>query len=353
MTLPEKSQFDYSVVSQEQAMQLQMISTRLKVRVERTAEEMLAMGADLQEAKQVCKENGELFEKWCDSSECPVNYRTAARLMSVYCELGNKNDTRVIFNQAFGVISQITQTRDEDIRQALLEHIEQEAESGKQVTQQEITALKKALSSEQERVKSLEDEVFDARSLIKGYMAERDEAKQERDRAIVSRDKAIHELMEKDTLLKQKDAAIRAKIEALQDAETVYQEQLKEMQRRIVEEERNRPKTDAELDQQQRALARLTEEKASIQRQKLALSKEVRDLQGTRDGLVKQQKLWAKIVTDFYASAIRFHQETALIIGAAQALKDIPITAELHGQVQTIIQDAEKAAEVLRDALAI
>ena len=28
----------------------------------RTAEEMLAMGADLQEAKRVCKEDGKLFE---------------------------------------------------------------------------------------------------------------------------------------------------------------------------------------------------------------------------------------------------------------------------------------------------
>lgn len=353
MTLPEKNAFNYSVVSQEQAMQLQIISTRLKVRVERTAEEMLAMGADLQEAKKVYKEDGKLFEDWCGSDECPVSAWTARRLMAIYNELGNKKLPGQLFNHSFQVLAHVTQTRDEDIRQALLEHLEHEADTGKQITKQEITALKKALTAEQERVKSLENEVFDARSLIKGYMAERDEAKTERDRAIESRDKAIHELMEKDSAMKQKDFVISAKIEELQDAEAVYKEQLEEMRRRILAEERNRPKTDAEVEQQQRALAALKDEEASIKRQKLALGKEVRDLKEERDGLVKQQKLWTKIVTDFYASAIRFHQETAMLIGTAQALKDIPITAELHSQVHTVIQDAQKVAEVLRDAVAI
>jgi hypothetical protein len=88
-------------------------------------EEMLAMGADLQEAKQVCKENGKLFEDWCDSGECPVMYKTAQKLMSVQSELGAKKEVNFLFNHGFEVLSKVTQTRDEDIRQALLEHIEQ------------------------------------------------------------------------------------------------------------------------------------------------------------------------------------------------------------------------------------
>lgn len=353
MTLPEKTTFDYSVVTQEQAVQLQIISARIKVRVERTAEEMLAMGADLQEAKQVCKENGKLFEDWCGSGECPVSATTARRLMSVHAQLGNKKNPEGFFEHGFKVLAEITQTRDEDIRQALLEHIEQEAEDGKQVTQQEITALKKALSSEQERVKDLQGEVFDAKSLIKGYMAERDEAKQQRDNAIISRDKAIHELMEKDTLIKQKDSAIRAKMEELQDAEEVFKEQLAEMRQEIVEEERKRPKTDAEIEAKRQKLIDLEEQERDVKRNKFDLQKEVRDLKEQLSELEKQRKVWTKIVNDFYAAGVKFHQEAAMLIGAAQTLSDIPLTEELHSQIETIIKDADKVAEVLRDAVAL
>ena len=81
------------------------------------------MGADLQDAKRVCKEDGKLFEDWCGSEECPVGYKTAQQLMSVNRELGSKKEVNLLFNHSFEVLSRVTQTRDEDIRQALLEHI--------------------------------------------------------------------------------------------------------------------------------------------------------------------------------------------------------------------------------------
>jgi hypothetical protein len=85
---------------------------------------MLAMGADLQEAKRVCKEDGKLFEDWIKSSECPVGKTTAYKLLSVYGELGSKSSGTELFRHGLEVLSHITQTRDEDIRQALLEHID-------------------------------------------------------------------------------------------------------------------------------------------------------------------------------------------------------------------------------------
>jgi len=45
--------------------------------------------------------------------------------MSIHVELGGKNVPRVIFDNGFKVLAAATETRDEDIRQALLEHIEQ------------------------------------------------------------------------------------------------------------------------------------------------------------------------------------------------------------------------------------
>lgn len=81
------------------------------------------MGADLQEAKRVCKEDGKLFEDWCGSDECPVSPSTARRLMSVHAQLGHEKNHAGFLQHGFTVLAEVTQTRDEDIRQALLEHI--------------------------------------------------------------------------------------------------------------------------------------------------------------------------------------------------------------------------------------
>ena len=86
------------------------------------------MGADLRDAKRVCREDGTLFTAWCESAECPVGYSTAKRLMSVQEQLSIKKSPGDYFEVAgIKVLAEITMTRDEDIRQALLEHIESEA----------------------------------------------------------------------------------------------------------------------------------------------------------------------------------------------------------------------------------
>ena len=72
------------------------------------------MGADLQEAKRVCKEDGKLFEDWCGSEECPVGRMTAFKLMAVHSELGGKSTPSVLFEHGFNVLAAVTQTRDED-----------------------------------------------------------------------------------------------------------------------------------------------------------------------------------------------------------------------------------------------
>ena len=61
--------------------------------------------------------------------------------MSVSEKLGDEKSHAALFEQSFRVLAAVTQTRDEDIRTALLEHIERESEDGQQVTQKEITSL--------------------------------------------------------------------------------------------------------------------------------------------------------------------------------------------------------------------
>jgi chaperonin cofactor prefoldin len=83
------------------------------------------------------------------------------------------------------------------------------------------------------------------------------------------------------------------------------------------------------------------------------LEKDIRDKRNELESVSKDSQLWKKVVTDFYASAIKFHQEAVMLLGSSQALRDIPITDELHSQIQTVIGDAEKVAKELRDAIAL
>ncbi len=53
--------------------------------------------------------------------------RTAQKLITVYDAIGSKNEVNFVFNHGFEVLAQVTQTREEDIRAALLEHIEVES----------------------------------------------------------------------------------------------------------------------------------------------------------------------------------------------------------------------------------
>lgn len=68
--------------------------------------------------KRVCKEDGTLFTAWCESSECPVGYKTAQQLISVHAELGGKKEVNLLFKNGLDVLGRVTQTREEDIRQA-------------------------------------------------------------------------------------------------------------------------------------------------------------------------------------------------------------------------------------------
>lgn len=79
------------------------------------------MGADLQEAKRVCKEDGKLFGDWCGS--IGISYKTAQRLMAVNTELGQEKGHTGLLHHGFTVLAEITQTRDEDIEQQAEESI--------------------------------------------------------------------------------------------------------------------------------------------------------------------------------------------------------------------------------------
>ena len=125
------------------------------------------------------------------------------------------------------------------------------------------------------------------------------------------------------------------------------------MREKIAQEERSRPLTDAEVAAKEKRLKALEEDERECNRSLKVLEKDIRDKQEELDKVSKDSQLWRKVVTDFYSSAVKFHQEAVFLMGSAQALRDIPITDELHGQIQTVIHEAEKVAKELRDAIAL
>jgi hypothetical protein len=301
---------------------------------------MLAMGADLREAKRVCKEEGSLFTAWCESAECPVGYQTATRLMSVHAELGGKDITHYISSFAYGVISSVTMTRDEDIRQALIDHLKDSAESGEQITQKEINALKKALNDAQAKSKELEEQTFDARQALEKLKIERDKAKEREKEAREKKDQFAQDLIEADRQRKAIEADYRAKLQAKQqeikDAEEVHREHLAEMRKQIANEERNRPRTDEEEAEHQARLKSLQEEANRAQvalnqatKDKAAMDRELNDLR-------KELALRDKVLNDWGTASIGFREVALRLTGSADGLKNIPLTDELYSQIKMI-----------------
>ncbi|WP_295442600.1 hypothetical protein [uncultured Thiodictyon sp.] len=335
-----KPSFDYGLVSQEQAMNLKTISIRLGVRVQRTAEEMLAMGADLREAKKVCKEDGTLFTAWCESSECPVGYQTATRLMSVHDALGDKNVSTYISQVGYAVISEVTRTRDEDMRAALLEHIEKEADNGKAVTQKEITALKRGLKEAQAKIADLQDAEFDARTELSRLASDLETAKRREKEATEKKDQYAKDLIEEEKKRKELVADLKAKLknkqDELRDANDVHREHLEEMRAKIEEQARNRPRTDAEV---QAAQAKLDELRLAEAISKAAVAQAEHEQERLREELLRLNRdvaLSDRVLSDFGKAALQFRDVAMLMNGAAEALRSIPMTDALYEQVQII-----------------
>ncbi len=334
---PSKPSFDFALVSTDQAVELKAIAIRLGVRVQRTAEEMLAMGADLREAKRVCREDGTLFTAWCESSECPVGYKTAQRLVTVHEQIGHKKDPGSFFeNTGFKVLAAITQTREEDIRQALLEHIESEAEEGRKVTQKEITALKKALKDAQSQAANLENQAFDAKSALEAEKRKREQAEKLAKEAENKKEQYIRDLMNADRERKRLQERIMGQEQALKDAEEVHREHLEEMRVRIADEESKRPRTDAEKAEQERVLKELRDEQARINTEINLAKKERIKVREELNDTRKELALRDKVLNDWGMAAIGYREVALRLTGSAEALKQIPLTDELYNQIKLI-----------------
>jgi hypothetical protein len=90
--------FDYTLISEEQAAALQAISKLLTLRASGSLNDIQAMGADLDEALRICKD-ADIFTNWCKSTACPVTAHTATRLMEAHKTVLKDDDFKNFFGE--------------------------------------------------------------------------------------------------------------------------------------------------------------------------------------------------------------------------------------------------------------
>jgi uncharacterized protein YoxC len=131
----ELTLFDYASLPINDAMELNAIKERIKVRLKRTAEDIIEIGKDLIIAKEKCGHGG--FEKWI-SFEFEMNIRTAQNFMNVADKFSDKNEI-ISFLKPTALYMLSAPSTPETVREAVIEKIE----SGEKVDLKEIERLKK------------------------------------------------------------------------------------------------------------------------------------------------------------------------------------------------------------------
>lgn len=170
--------FDYSQESQDMAHFLRVKAAESRAHVSSAGHSMFDAGRALSEAKTAFGARGTSFQAWCDSGEPGVKYHVAQRLITIFekqHELGNLSRAANIGARVF---AELAQTSDDDIRQALIAHVEAQAEAGEKITTREVEALKKQLAALVIDAKARGDELGDLRAETAKLKLERDEARE-------------------------------------------------------------------------------------------------------------------------------------------------------------------------------
>ncbi|WP_052817797.1 DUF3102 domain-containing protein [Agrobacterium sp. SUL3] len=171
----ETDLFDYAGLTSSVALEVRSAAERIRVRMKRTAEDIIAIGLDLIEVKGRLPHGS--FLPWI-SSEFGMTDRTAARFMQVAASYGSKFD--IVSNLTPTVLYELAApSTPETVR----DMIEQKAEAGETVSVEEVKRLKRELEEASKRAENSagEAERFkkQAETLLEGQSALVEKAKQE------------------------------------------------------------------------------------------------------------------------------------------------------------------------------
>lgn len=148
------------------------------------------------------------------------------------------------------------------------------------------------------------------------------------------------------------EASLQDQQQALADAEEIHREHLIEMRQRIAEEERNRPRTDAEIAEQQSKLKALQDDAARAQTALNQAKQEEAALEKERIAQRQAFALQDRIINDFGNAAITYRETALRLTGTADALKKIPMSDALFHQVKLIRSLSAGIMQAMDDATA-
>lgn len=128
--------FDYASLPINDAMELNAIKERIKIRLKRTAEDIIEIGKDLIVAKEKCGHGG--FEKWL-KTEFEMSQDSAQRFINVAKSFGDNPHNAVFDLKPTALYMLSAPSTPETVREVVIERIE----SGEKVDLKEIERLKK------------------------------------------------------------------------------------------------------------------------------------------------------------------------------------------------------------------
>ncbi len=214
----ELTLFDYAALPVNDAMELSAIKERIKIRLKRTAEDIIEIGLDLIEAKRIAGHGG--FEKWL-TAEFEMGLSSAKRFIQVAEKLGGKSpNLGDLKPSAIYLLAQ--DSTPEEVRTEIIERIE----DGETINSAEIQRLKKE----------------NAELAQKASLSERDNEELHQQLELVE---ANHQSFKDSEKARIKQAAEELAKEAAEEAKTnkrLFDESV-EQTKRIVEEDNKRIET--------------------------------------------------------------------------------------------------------------
>lgn len=311
MTDLQQIGFNYGVMPLNDAMELKASAERIKVRLKRTADDIIEIGKELIAAKEKCGHGN--FEIWLQA-EFDMTDRSARRFIQVAETFGDKTDTVSVLN-ATALYALSAPSTNEEVRTEVLQRIE----NGENVTTTEIEKLKKQLKEVNAENEQLTEKYQSSRKSVERAQMAADNAEQSYKELENRFDHYVKQGIEEKTpeLQKQIEAQLSADFQAKIDHQT---DEISRLKNQLA----NSNTTAAEK-------AKINDE-LSVLQEKLALSTNQLD---TINQQIAQKR--AAIQTDEQINQSYFDCAEQLITGISASLAIMDVFIDFDDQAQQTV----------------
>jgi DNA repair exonuclease SbcCD ATPase subunit len=327
----QQSVFDYGVLPINDAIELKASAERIKLRLKRTAEDIIEIGKELILSKKRCGHGG--FEKWIES-EFDMTDRSARNFMQVAETFGDKTEIISVFKPT-ALYALSSPSFPEDVRAEVL----QRAEAGEKVDSKEIerlkklnTTLEKKLNEQVEHNEGLSADLLEASEKNQNLERELTETKANQNAIIEAKTAEANAkaILDAQAEIARVKGELNAAIEKQKSLEKEHKQELSHK----VNVELQKHKT--EIDQRQYQITQLEKNLSELQAVKAELDAQVGDLKIHKDAIAEIKTALLTI-----KSQVLFAQDAKKI--PSDVLNDWSFIADALGQLKS---DVEKFVDL-------